>query len=301
MDRNRRAPLRGVGSNPTNLLVLGTLALFALLCLVFHRRVDGWLALAVRNLCAAGTFVLVSWVAAGVRHAVTRFVLRTSVVTFAFAYLFGAVDRLQLILHPGWLDQSVIDLEARILGTQPTLWLERFVTPWLTEWMMFAYVIYIPLYPVICGLLWRRFGQDAAETCFFTVGLANVACDLGFILVPVAGPTWFMGKSYTVPLDGYLFTWLGELVRAKAHFPGGSLPSPHCAAATVLWGMTWKYHRGTFWALTPVILTLYVSTVYGRYHYLADAVTGVGLAVLVLAVAPRLLRRWPTSRPSALP
>ncbi len=274
----------------TDALVLATVALFCVLSLAFSSRVEGWLWLVVRSCLAAIHYVALSAAASRVRGELAKFLLRTVAVTFAFAYLFGAVDRLQLVLYGRWLDQTVIDLEARVFGVQPTLWLEHLVRPWLTEWMMFAYVIYIPLYPIVCGLLWRRHGRDAAELCFFSVGLANVACDLGFILFPVAGPMAYMGDAYTVPLEGWVFTSLGELVRAKAHFPGGSLPSPHCAAATVLWGMTYRYDRRVFWGLSPVILTLYVSTFYGRYHYVTDAVTGIALALVVLAVAPRVLR-----------
>jgi hypothetical protein len=275
--------------NPTDALLLATLAFFTVLCLLFHRRVEGSLALAVKNVIVAIAYLGLRAATRRVRSEPVTFLLRTAAVTFAFAYLFGAVDRLQLIVHGHWLDQTVIDLEARLFHTQPTVWLQRLVRPWLTEWMMFAYVIYIPLYPVVCGLLWSRHGRQVAEECFFTVGLANVACDLGFIAFPVAGPMAFMGSTYTVPLRGFVFTFFGELIRAKAHFPGGSLPSPHCAAATVLWGMTWKYHRPVAWALSPVILTLYVSTFYGRYHYLTDAVAGIILALAVLALAPRIL------------
>jgi hypothetical protein len=44
--------------------------------------------------------------------------------------------------------------------------------------------------------------------------------------------------------------------------------------------------------LTPVVLTLYVSTFYCRYHYVTDAVVGVAVAFLALAVAPRLMKGW---------
>jgi membrane-associated phospholipid phosphatase len=206
--------------------------------------------------------------------------------------LFGAVDRLQLILHGRWLDGTVLALENSALGAQPTVWLEQFVRPWLTEWMMFAYVIYIPLYPLVCGVVYWRRGERALEECLFTLGLVNVLCDFGFIIFPVAGPMAFIGDRFTVPLDGYWFTTLGEIVRAKLHYVGGSLPSPHCAAATVMWGLTWRYERRLFWGLTPIVVTLYVSTVYCRFHYLTDAVTGILAAVATLALAPTLLRLW---------
>jgi membrane-associated phospholipid phosphatase len=204
--------------------------------------------------------------------------------------LFLAVDKLQLILHGRFLDDLILRVENAVFGLQPTLWLERFTQPLTTEWMMFAYVFYFVMYPLVCALAYFKHGEEAMEDYFFVLGLTNILCDLGFILCPVAGPMSVMAQSYTVRLDGYLFTWLGEQVRSQFHYPGGSLPSPHCAAATIMWAMAWRYCRPVFWMLLPVVLSLYVSTFFCRYHYVSDAVAGIVTAVLALRLAPSLLR-----------
>jgi membrane-associated phospholipid phosphatase len=273
-------------------IVLVALVAFAALAVVFRRRVAGWHLLAAKNLAAALMFLAVVEIARRLNHGPARFLVRMGAVSLACAYLFGSVDPLQLVLHGRWMDGTVLALEERLFSVQPTLWLQRFVRPWLTEWMMFAYVVYLPLYPLVCAAIWARSGERAAEEVLLGLGLANVLCDVGFIVFPVAGPVAVIGARFTVPLQGWVFTSLGELVRARLHFVGGSLPSPHCAAATVLWGMAWRHCRWLFWLLAPVVLTLYVSTVYGRYHYVTDAVTGIALALTVLAATPGLLRVW---------
>ena len=283
---------RVLGQEAADALVLAALVAFTVLAVAFHRRVAGWQLLAAKNLVAALVFLAGTTAARYLNHGGARFLVRMGAVSLAYAYLFGAVDSLQLILHGRWLDGTVLALEERLFGVQPTLWMQRFVSPWLTEWMMFAYVVYLPLYPLVCAAIYARRGERAAEEVFFSLGLVNVLCDVGFILFPVAGPLPFIGARFTVPLEGWVFTSLGELVRAKFHFVGGSLPSPHCAAATVLWGMAWRHSRWLFGLLAPIVLTLYVSTVYGRYHYVTDAVTGIALALAVLAVTPGLLRAW---------
>jgi len=272
----------------TDALVLATVVGFALLALIFRGRVAEWAGLVARDMAAAGIFLAAVVVTGRIRNRWVWFVARTATVSLAFAWLFGAVDRLQLIVHGRWLDGLVVDLEARVFGVQPTLWLERFTRPWLTEWMMFAYVVYIALYPIVCLVIFRGHGPRALEECLLALGLANVACDFGFILFPVAGPTAFMGSAYTVPLDGWLFTAAGEFIRSRLHYVGGSLPSPHAAAATVMWVMSWRYSRRLAWVLAPVILTLYVATFYCRYHYLTDTIVGIATAAAALAVAPRL-------------
>ena len=61
------------------------------------------------------------------------------------------------------------------------------------------------------------------------------------------------------------------------------------AAATVMLAMFFRYRRPLFYASLPFFLTLYVSTVYGRYHYAADAVAGILVALAVIKGGPKLL------------
>ena len=59
-----------------------------------------------------------------------------------------------------------------------------------------------------------------------------------------------------------------------------------------MWAMAYRYHRPSFYILIPVVLSLYVSTFYGRYHYVTDAVVGVVVAFVALAIAPALMKLW---------
>ncbi|TSA16226.1 hypothetical protein D4R75_13740 [bacterium] len=276
----------------TDGLILFTLAFFSLLAILFNGRVEGWLLLVLKNVAAAAGYLFVVYLSQRASTKFLRFFLRVAAITLTYAYLFGAVDKLQLILHGRWLDEYVLDGEQYLFGVQPTLWLQHFTTPGLTEWMMFAYVIYVPMYPVLCGIIYYLRGDVAMEDYFFTLGFTNILCDIGFILFPVAGPIATIGSLYTVPLNGYVFTYLGELMRSNLHYIGGTIPSPHCAAATIMWVMAYRYHRPSFYVLTPVVLSLYASTFYARYHYVTDAVVGVAVAFLALAIVPFLIKGW---------
>ncbi len=274
----------------TDALVLSALLLFSLLGALF--LVEGWAIQILKNIGVAAVFLGAVYVTPKVRHRFWRFFVRVAAITLSYAYLFGAVAPLQHIVSSEWMDPYVLDLEQYLFGVQPTLWLERFTTPWLTEWMMFSYVIYVPLYPLLCGIIYFTRGELPMEEYFFALGITNILCDVGFILFPVASPLYFIPEVYSVPLDGYLFTTLGELMRSQLHYAGGSIPSPHAAAATIMWIMAYRYHRLSFHILTPIILSLYISTFYGRYHYVTDAVVGVLVAFVALAIAPRIMRSW---------
>ncbi|MBI2620143.1 MAG: phosphatase PAP2 family protein [Ignavibacteriales bacterium] len=276
----------------TDALVIAALLFFSLVALVFFLRVEGWSMLVLKNAGVALFFLGAVYVTPRIHHRFLRFLVRVAAITLSYAYLFGAVDKLQLIFHDEWLDPYILDLEQYLFGFQPTLWTETFTSPWLTEWMMFSYVIYVPLYPILCGIIYFTRGELPMEEYFFTLGLTNILCDIGFILFPVASPMYYIKEIYTVPLDGYVFTFLGELMRSQLHYAGGSIPSPHAAAATIMWVMAFRYHRPSFYVLTPIVLSLYVSTFYGRYHYLTDAIVGIITAAIALALAPVLMRAW---------
>lgn len=289
---NARRALGRVELRPADAVILLALALFSLVAVVRSAAVARWPLLVATNLAVAAAVLASASLVPRIRRPFPAFLLRTVTVMLSYAYLFESVAGLQLVLHGRFLDDLVLAFEARLFGVQPTLWLERFITPLLTEWLMFCYVVYLPLYPILCGILRVKRGETAVEESLFTLGIANVLCDVGFVLFPVASPMYWMPGRYRVPLDGWVFTWAGEMIRSEAHFPGGSIPSPHAAAATVMWVMAWKYHRPTFWLVSPVILSLYVSTVYGRFHYVTDAVLGIATAGLAVLLAPTLLRAW---------
>jgi membrane-associated phospholipid phosphatase len=276
----------------TDGLILATLALFTVLSLAFFQRVEGWETLVLKNIGVAVAYLLFNEFSRKASKKFWKFFLRVAAVTLTYAYLFEAVANLQLILYGHWFDHSVIAGEQLLFGVQPTLWLQKFISPPLTEWMMFSYVVYLPMYPVLCGIIYYLRGELAMEDYFFTLGFANILCDIGFILFPVAGPMATIGKLYTVPLKGYIWTYFGELMRSHVHYVGGTIPSPHAAAATIMWMMAYRYHKPSFYVLTPIVLSLYISTFYGRFHYVTDAVVGIAVAFLAIALAPQLMKLW---------
>ena len=284
--------IRGVELRATDGIILLSLTLFSILALAFSASVQGWWLLILENIVAAAGYFVLLYVSSRSSRRFARMIFRVAAVTLACAYLFASVDKLQLVLHGRWFDDYVMDAEQYCFGVQPTLWLQHFTTPFLTEWLMFAYVVCIPLYPVLCGMIYCLQGESAMEDCFFALGLTSVLCNIGFILFPVAGPMASIGDLYSVPLNGYVFTSVGEFVRSHLHYIGGTIPSPHTAAATILWVMAYRYHRPSFYLLMPIVPSLYIATFYLRYHYVTDAVMGVLTAVIAFAIVPFVNRGW---------
>jgi membrane-associated phospholipid phosphatase len=276
----------------TDAFLLGGTIVQMAFFLLFSRRINQPLLYAAKNVGLAIVYLFSIFLLMKVKSRGLYFFLRTASVQLSFAYLYEAIHPLQLLVWGSWQDRTVLAAEQAVFGVQPTLWLERFISAPLTEWMMFSYVIYLVIYPLVGGLIYFKHGERALEDFLFTLGFVNLACDLGFILFPVAGPVFYMPEAYSVPQNGWLFTYLGYFIRAHAHQAGGSIPSPHCSVATVMWAMSHRYVRRWFYILAPVILSLYVSTVYCRYHYITDSIAGIVLGIIAILAGPPIVRAW---------
>ena len=275
-----------------DVLSLGAVLLFDMLILLFWGRIPAPGTVLLK--CTLGGVAYFAATAAYRRTKIVplRWLIRTASVQLLYAHLFLVSLPMQLILVRRWQDLALLRFEQGIFGVQPTVWLERFITPPLTEWMFFAYVIYLVLYPGLSALIFAKRGEAAMEDYLFNLAAVNLTCFLFFFVFPVAGPMYFQSEAYSVPLRGGIFAAIGEYIRANIHEIGGNLPSPHCAVATVMWILARRYVRPAFYILAPVILSLYVSTFFLRYHYVSDSVAGVLAGAFVILAAPGLMKAW---------
>ena len=260
------------------------------LTVLFRQEIPNWTDLALQLTVAGALYFSVVYIIRILPRGSLATAVHIGSVMALFSFLFGAVSNLQHVFIAGWMDQSLVGWETALFGGELSVHLQAFASPVLTEWMMFAYVIYIPLLPLIGFLCWCTAGSRGAVDYLMNLSLANILCYAGFIVFPIAGPLSHYPDVYSVPLDGGLFTWCGEWVRSNLHYPGGSLPSPHCAAATVMLAMLFRYNHRLAWPALPVILTLYIATVYGRYHYTSDMIAGILTGLGVLRISPRIAK-----------
>ena len=257
---NKRLTIGKLQLRATDGLILAALAFFSVLALIFYYRIDGWWMLVLKNLAVAAVYILFNQFSEHATKKFWKFFLRMAAVVLAYAYLFGAVDKFQLLIQGRWMDDYVLDFEQWTFGVQPTLWLEDFISKPLTEWMMFSYVIYVPMYPVLCGIIYYLRGELAMEDYFFTLGFTNILCDIGFILFPVASPMYYIKQLYTVPLDGWMWTFLGECMLSICILPAvqsrvrTQLPRRSCG----LWHTAIIVHHLDFVAHCIIALCLYL-------------------------------------------
>lgn len=299
--KTRRWVVAGLEIGLTDVVTLGGLVLFTVMAAVFHRRIPHPLTVVGINLVFIVLYMASLAAMARLRRPWPRFVLRTAAVQLTFLQVYKAAIDIQLVFLP-WQDDRILAWEQALFGFQPVVAVQKFYAIPLSEWMFFVYVFYIVIYPVLGAVIFFKRGEEANEDYLFQLSLVNLACGLGFILFPVASPMhWEKVRALlTEPLTAGVFGVIAEWIRANIHQAGGSVPSPHCAVATVMWFMSLKYTRRGFLWLAPIILSLYASTVYGRFHYLADMIAGVAAGIIVILVAPAIRRAW-EGRPAPAP
>ena len=287
----RRHFVPGLGLRATDIALLSSLLFFTVLTALFGAGFQNAGLQIVKNTAVGLVYLAAVHLHRRTSKRAFKFWIRLLSFQMMFAYVFPLVLPLQLILSKTWNDPALLKLERALFGVQPTVWIQKFISPGLTEWLMFAYVAYLALYPILCGILYFKRGPLHMEDLVFKLAIANFVCDLGFILYPVAGPFFWIKDQFTVPLKGPIFTFVGEFVRTHFQAIGSSLPSPHCTVATIMLLMAFRYHRPTFYFISPIILSIYVSAFYARYHYVSDVLLGIVLGVVLFFFVPRLVER----------
>jgi len=198
-----------------------------------------------------------------------------------YAYLYKLAGALITFLGRDWQDEKLAWIDRLIFGTSPNLAIINFHRVWLTELMMFAYLAYIPLVVWLARVVFRRCGQEELQRYLLTLGLAYLCCFFLFLIFPAASPRFYF--AHLNPAAGLILRRLMSLVEVSAQYRGGSFPSAHCAAGTVMLFFAWKSGGRTFALIAPMILLFFVSTIYGQYHYAVDVLAGIfiGLAAIL--------------------
>ena len=188
-------------------------------------------------------------------------------------------------------DGLLIAADRWLFGVDVTVWLERFVRPWLTDLLYLCYASYYFFALTLGAVLWRK-SPAAARRYIFTLSVCYFVSYVGYFLVPALGPRFALASRQTLsleatPLSRAISVTINQLERTKFDV----FPSGHTMIAAAVLLVAWKRERRAFWALLPVGVGLIVSTVYCRYHYVVDVLAGLALAFAVVPIADRLYDR----------
>lgn len=267
-----------------NIVILILLCIFSIMTVLFPGGFTNLKSITTELILIAFLSLIFMTIIRFVKHDTLRAVLQTIFYFTFFSFFYSFTANFQLLVFD-WKDAILIKSDTFFFGREVSLLMQNIVTPYLTEAMMFGYIMYFPLLIITALAVYVKTGGKGLNDYLFLLALGYGFCYVCFIFFPVAGMMNYSPHSYSVPLEGGLFTSLGELIRSKAHFPGGNFPSPHVTAGSIMLFVLFRYNRPVFYVVLPIIILLVISTVYCRYHYLCDGIAAMGAVFLIVKIA----------------
>lgn len=192
-------------------------------------------------------------------------------------------------------DRPLIAAEQRLFGN-PSLWMARGKPAWLNEVMNFFYWSYYLYAPVLAIALWVAGDYQRFEAMTGAVCIGYAICYLTYPWYPLWGPRWALESEGLLPkseqiLDGYLFTgFMNRIMWSATPHKGGAMPSAHSATCVTFMVWCWRV-----WGMEGAIIggfigaMMFISTAYGRYHYVIDVIVGSAIGFLSIWLADVLI------------
>jgi len=192
-------------------------------------------------------------------------------------------------LNPRDRDALLSRLDRALCRVDPSVWMERFTFPWITEVMQLAYLAYYVLPFVLLGILYRRGDAEAFDISITALLLSHYFAFIGYMMVPALGPRFALASQYRKELKGPL---LAEPVRNLVNVLEGikrdAFPSGHTSAILITVFYAFQFTPGMSSLFVAIAGLMILSTLYLRYHYVVDILAGALLAALCLFLAPLL-------------
>jgi membrane-associated phospholipid phosphatase len=252
--------------------------------------VPGWPYLASAHVLLVGLVLLAPRARAG--GPISRF-LGDWYPMLVLAALYAEIG--VLTLDAGFQnDLAIQHLETAVFGSQISYrWIREMPLPWLSAVLHTCYLTYyVILYGSPLGL-WFSGRRDAARHTILGVMVTFYLCYVVFLFFPVAGPRYAFPLAHNAATEVWpaRFTqWLLD----RGDSWGAAFPSSHVAASVVAAGFALRYWRPLGIVLLLPTVGLVIGVVYGQFHYGVDAISGLLLGGIMLAVV-----QW--SGPVAVP
>jgi hypothetical protein len=199
------------------------------------------------------------------------------------------------ILNTRTLDVQLYQLDLALFGVEPAIAMDRWVTPFTTEWFAFFYFGYFFLlaFHVIPILMLSKRARLVAE---FALGMVLVFC-IGhtlYMMVPGYGPYRALAEQFRPFPEG---AWLNMVMQAVAS--GGAqmdiFPSLHTAGPSFIALFSFRHRdKMPFCYTWPIVafvcVNIIIATMFLRWHYVIDVVAGLLLACSALVGSVAITR-----------
>jgi membrane-associated phospholipid phosphatase len=189
-----------------------------------------------------------------------------------------------------YLDPILEYWDQQLLGFQPSVdFCATCTSPILSEIMHFGYFSYYLMIPILGFPLWFQGRKKEFDFFVVTICLIMLWSYLFFILFPSAGPkSYFPGAYDRSNFNGYLFKWFMDVILEHGEISNGAFPSSHVAMGTGILLCAFRFDKTAFWVLLPMLILLYLSTMYLREHYFVDIPSGIMVGTFFYLIAGKV-------------
>jgi len=199
------------------------------------------------------------------------------------------------IIHPHDIHHTLVDLDGKLFGVQPTVWLEQYYHPRLTDWFAFSYLNYYVMTPILLALLYLKKENENFRVVMLTMMISYFIGFISYVIFPASSPYLVIPALYKIDIwkDTSFISWITyTIVDLSPHRVRDAFPSMHNAIVLLTMIMAWRFHRKFFWIQLPLAISLPFATVYLRYHYVVDIIAALPVIAIALYLSPRLEHKW---------
>lgn len=218
--------------------------------------------------------------------------------TLPFAFCISIYTNMHDMVHlvnPNDVDASLVAWDDYLLGFQPAIYLEPFITPELTDFMYFSYssfLIYILLFTMY---LYVKKKKVAFRETLVSVILTFYIGYVGYVIFPAVGPKFTMSHLFETSLSGTFITdRLSFLMNYEIseYTRRDCFPSLHNGVIFLILLFAFKHEKIYAYLFFPFAIALFISTLYLRYHYFVDMIAGFLLAIIIFYLGPVMNNHW---------
>ncbi|MDN3505670.1 MAG: phosphatase PAP2 family protein [Simkaniaceae bacterium] len=195
------------------------------------------------------------------------------------------VSRLQLPK----IDLLLQRADQWFFGESLSLKMCAWIHPLFTEIMYLVYLLFF--YYILSSLIHYVKRNDHLTRSFYS-GLFSIYW-IGFIfymITPGEGPHFSTPELFGPPLkEGILFSASIHKMLYEGMNGTGAFPSLHCSLSAFCLLFDWTHRRRRFYPGAIYCTLVWISTIYLRYHYFVDFLSGMALTLFALYLAKRSL------------
>ena len=236
------------------------------------------------SLLDTGLIVLLLWI---VKKTPTWTLGKAAMTRMAYCMLtipliFTQLGSLVPYVNPSNWEEKLYRFDrALFMGNNPLHLVGHMSNPWLTEVLQWVYNYYYFIAIVVGIAVVKKKQPRILARLTFCFVLCIYVSYIGYYIVPASGPNIDKYNLYEFGerIQGvYLASEMRETMYFIEKIKQDCFPSGHTAVALLALLLAKRYAKKLVPILAPLVVALIFSTVYLRYHYVADVLAGIILA-----------------------